>query len=435
VSAPARRLRRVVIVNTADRGGGAERVSIDVLDGLAALGLETCLIVGNKRTEHDRVIQMNLNPFLDDRGPEPSWRRAARAAGLFLSWWLGVQDFAPPATRRLFEAAGAAPDLVLCHNLHGGYFDLRALAPLSRRVPVVLRLFDSWLLTGHCAYPNGCPRWETSCGRCPDIAAPPAIRRDASRLNWRRKRRALAGAQLYVSAESRWMLERAQRSLLAPAARAWKLLPSGVDLELFAPGPRDAARRVLGLDAIGADAPTVAFIANGGPDNRLKDFATIRRALVLLGQRGRRITVLAAGAAGPPESIAPGVELHRLGYLASSRIAALCRAADVYVHAAREETFGLSVAEALACGAAVVTASAGGVREIVAHERTALAVPAGAADALADAIARLLDSPELRARLSAAAAAAARECLDRRAWMGALHGWLTEVHAGWQPAG
>ncbi len=429
-----RALRKILIVNTADEGGGAERVSMDALDGLAALGVDTWLIVGDKKTNHARVMPFWLSPFMRYDRYEPAWRQAALAVRRRTAGLLGIESFAYPYSHRLMELAGSPPDLVLCHNLHGGYFDLRALAPLSRRVPVVLRLFDSWLMTGHCAYPNGCARWRDSCGRCPDLAAPPAVRRDATRLNWRRKQRTLGAARVFISAESQWMLDRARQSLLAEAACGWKLLPSGVDLDIFAPGPRDEARRALGLDPHGL---VVAFVANGGTESRLKDFATVRQALAVLAQRvpRRALTVLVVGADGPAEEIAPGITLCRLGYLrAPARVAAVYRAADIYVHAAREETYGLSVAEALAGGAAVVTASQGGVREIVAHERTALAVPPGAPAALADAIARLLDAPALRAALGAAAAASARAGLDRRASIGALHAWLSDVHAAWRPA-
>ena len=92
--------------------------------------------------------------------------------------------------------------------------------------------------------------------------------------------------------------------------------------------------------------------------------------------RTKCIDLCAGGSEGPDERIAPGIVVSRLGYIRSpGRLASLYRAADVYVHAALEETSGLSVAEALACGAPVVTASRGGVLELVRHGRSALTVP------------------------------------------------------------
>jgi glycosyltransferase involved in cell wall biosynthesis len=432
VSAPVSRppLGKVVIVNTTDEGGGAERMSMAVLDGFTARGIDTWLLVGDKKTEHPRVMPLFLSPFFDYRSRELG--RAALAARRQAEQWLGLEDFTHPYSHRILELTGSPPDLVLCHNLHGGYFDLRALARLSRHVPVVVRLFDSWLFTGHCANPLGCPRWRAGCGRCPDLTIPPAIHRDTTRLNWWRKRRLLGRARLYASAESQWMLDRARQSLLAPAVAEWKLIPGGVDLTTFSPGPQLAARRELGLPP---DARVLLNVASVGPENPLKDFPTIRRALAELARRapGKPIVLLAAGSEGPEEPIAAGIVVRRLGYIRSSaRLVSLYRAADVYVHAAVEETFGLSVAEALACGLPVVTASRGGVLEIVEPERTALAVPPGDSVAMAGAIARLLDDPSRRAAMGAAAESSARARLDRRTMLEALHGWCAEIHDRWR---
>jgi glycosyltransferase involved in cell wall biosynthesis len=423
----------VVILNTADEGGGAERMSLATLDGFEALGTETWLLVGQKRTDHPRVLPLYLSPFLDYRAYESWLQRSTLEWRRRFDRRLGLEDFAHPYSHRVLDLVGSPPDLVLCHNLHGGYFDLRALAPLSRRVPVVLRMFDSWLLTGHCAISLGCSRWQTGCGRCPDLRLPPAIRHDLTRINWWRKRRMLRGARLFVSAETEWMLDRARRSLLAPAVADWRLIPGGVDLDTFSPGCQEAARRELG---VALDAHVLLYVANLGPDNPFKDFATVRAALAELARRrpGRRIELLAVGSKGPEEVLEGRILVRRLGYVRSpERLAALYRAADVYVHAALDETFGLAGAEALACGTPVVTASTGGLREIVDHERTGLLLPPGRPVELAEAIVRLLETPSLRAMMGAAAAAAARTRLDRRLMVARLHAWCAEIHASWTP--
>ncbi len=430
-SPPRPPLSKVVIVNTADLGGGAERVSMAVLDGFTALGIDTWLLVGDKRTDHPRVLPLYLSPFFDYRPYGKPLNLAALRFRRRADRWLGLEDFNYPYSHRILELTGAPPDLVLCHNLHGGYFDLHALAALSRRVPVVLQLFDSWLMTGHCASARGCPRWQTGCGRCPDLTIPPAVARDLTRVNWWRKRRILREARVYVSAESQWMLDRASRSLLAPAVVKWNLIPGGVDLDTFSPGSQLTARRELGLAHLGHIA---IFVANQGSQSLFKDFTTVRLAMAELARRApdTRLELLIAGADGPVEQIAPGVVARRIGYIQSPRrLAALLRAADVYVHAALEEPFGLSVAEALACGTPVVTASSGGILEIVEHGRTALVVPPRDWVALADAIARFLGDPPFAEMIGAAGAASARARLNQETMIGSLYAWCTEIHATW----
>jgi glycosyltransferase involved in cell wall biosynthesis len=66
------------------------------------------------------------------------------------------------------------------------------------------------------------------------------------------------------------------------------------------------------------------------------------------------------------------------------------------------EPFGLTAVEAMAAGRAVVASDTGGLRDIVAHEKTGLLVPPGDAAALGDAIARLLSDPAERQRMGAA---------------------------------
>jgi glycosyltransferase involved in cell wall biosynthesis len=67
------------------------------------------------------------------------------------------------------------------------------------------------------------------------------------------------------------------------------------------------------------------------------------------------------------------------------------------------EGFSLPAIEAMACGAPVVATTGGALPEVVGEDGdTALLVAPNDPDALAQAIGRLLDSPELRARLGAA---------------------------------
>ncbi len=83
--------------------------------------------------------------------------------------------------------------------------------------------------------------------------------------------------------------------------------------------------------------------------------------------------------------------------------AAALRAIDIAVHASTEpEPFGRAIAEAMACGRAVIAAAVGGASEIFTAGVDALAHPAGDASALAARIAELATDRDLRARLGAA---------------------------------
>jgi glycosyltransferase involved in cell wall biosynthesis len=86
----------------------------------------------------------------------------------------------------------------------------------------------------------------------------------------------------------------------------------------------------------------------------------------------------------------------------------------VVVHASTgPEPFGLVIAEAMACGRAVVSSAAGGAAEIITPGVDALAHTPGDADELARCIVRLTSDASLRAALGRAAHATARARFDR----------------------
>jgi glycosyltransferase involved in cell wall biosynthesis len=404
---------------------------MSILDGFEALGSETWLAVGAKRTEHPRVVPFHSSPHLDySRHADPAAREALDRRRR-IDRRLGLEDYNHPYTHYLLELTGAPPDLVLCNNLHGGFFDLRFLSRLSRRVPVVLRLSDCWTFTGHCASPMGCGRWETGCGSCPDLTIPPAIDRDATATNWRRKRAILGASRLFLVTPSGWLMQRARRSLLAPAIEDSAVVANGVDLDIFAPGSRLETRRRLALDP---QATILLSVSNLGARNPYKDFATLRAAFQRVARECsmRPLELVVVGDEGPPEQLSDDARIRHLPYCESSaRLADLYRAADVLAHATHEETFGLTAAEAMACGTPVVVAGTGGIREVVDHGHTGLLVPPRTPAELAAALGRLVVDGALRERMGAAGVRAARARFDQRRMVRELHAWCAGVAGRW----
>lgn len=88
-----------------------------------------------------------------------------------------------------------------------------------------------------------------------------------------------------------------------------------------------------------------------------------------------------------------------LGKLPATEVGRRLRHADVFVHTSSSEGISNAVLEAMACGLAVVTTDAGGMREAVRDGIDGLVVPVRGADATADALVRLSADPDLRHRL------------------------------------
>jgi colanic acid/amylovoran biosynthesis glycosyltransferase len=73
--------------------------------------------------------------------------------------------------------------------------------------------------------------------------------------------------------------------------------------------------------------------------------------------------------------------------------------ADIFCQTSFAEGVPVVLMEAMAAGLPVVSTLVGGIPELVVHERAGLLVPAGRADLLADALARLVASSDLRVRM------------------------------------
>lgn len=88
--------------------------------------------------------------------------------------------------------------------------------------------------------------------------------------------------------------------------------------------------------------------------------------------------------------------------------------AHVFVLASFHEPLGVAYMEAMAAGVPVIGTDAGGVRELITDGADGLLVPPKAPEALARAIARLADDPELARRLASAGLARVTEGFDSR---------------------
>jgi glycosyltransferase involved in cell wall biosynthesis len=96
-----------------------------------------------------------------------------------------------------------------------------------------------------------------------------------------------------------------------------------------------------------------------------------------------------------------------LGFVDNDRLGELYRTCDLYVHPAifddRNDTEGLGVTlvEALFNGCPVVASNVGGIVDVIQHESTGLLVPEKDEVALAAAILRLLEDPQMARRFGA----------------------------------
>ena len=438
---------RILQLSTYDTIGGAERVASNLFQSYRSSGYDSWLAVGHKlgidpdvllvpnhkgRARHPRLLSDNhsgsQSPTL--LGGTVSWLSAfvdvIAEPCRGLARYCGIEDFSFPGTWKLLNLSPKRPDIVHCHNLHGRYFDLRALPWLSQQVPVILTLHDAWLLSGHCAHSFDCERWKIGCGHCPDLTIDPGIRRDATAYNWRRKREIFRKSRLYIATPCRWLMQKVEQSMLTSAVMEARVIPNGVDLSIFHPANKKDARSALGIPQ---NALVILFTANALRQNIWKDYRTVQDAVTLtaMQMKEQNVLFLALGQDGKGERIGPA-EVRFVRYQTNPEVVACYyQAADVYVHAARADTFPNTVLEALACGTPVVATAVGGIPEQIEDGRTGFLVPVGNARALAEGLTQLLSDTDLAQRMGRSAAEAARRQFDLQRQAEAYLGWYKEL--------
>lgn len=195
-----------------------------------------------------------------------------------------------------------------------------------------------------------------------------------------------------------------------PTTRA-SVVPCGVDLRRFLPGPRPertAGHRLLAVGRLvprkGFDTAILALpelpgvellIAGGSPSGGLEDDAEARRLRDIARQGG----------------VADRVRL--LGPVSRDDMPALMRSADLVLCTPWYEPFGMVALEAMACGTPVVASAVGGLLDTVLDGVTGRLVPPRDSDRLAKTVAEVLADDEQRAAMGHAGHRRAR---SRYSW-------------------
>jgi phosphatidylinositol alpha-1,6-mannosyltransferase len=232
----------------------------------------------------------------------------------------------------------------------------------------------------------------------------------------RRMARVLRGARLVIAAGG-YPAEEAERA----ARRELPVLvvPPGVDVTRFAPLDATARREARARFDLDPDAPVVLGVSRLVPR---KGFDVLVEAGAVLAARHPGLQVVIAGTGREERALRRVADAHHspariLGRVPVDDLPALYGCADVFSmlchdrwRGLEQEGFGIVFLEAAACGVAGVAGASGGSHEAVEHGKTGFVVrrPQDPV-ALAAALGRLLDDPQLAQAMGAAARRRAEE--------------------------
>ncbi len=250
-------------------------------------------------------------------------------------------------TRRFIEwANNYNPDVLLLHNLHGYYINIELLFKWIKTRPemqVKWTLHDCWAFTGHCAHFSfvKCDRWKDGCFKCPQKNIYPAsLFFDSSKNNFSRKKACFGGVKnMTIVTPSKWLAKLVKQSFLKEYDV--EVSHNSVDTADFRPTESNfRSRHNLENHFIILGVGTTWNERKG-----LTDFVELAARLdcnykiVLVGLSKEQIKKM-------PNNIIciPCTDSKR-------ELAELYTMCDVFLNLSREESFGLTIIEALACGA------------------------------------------------------------------------------------
>jgi glycosyltransferase involved in cell wall biosynthesis len=201
-----------------------------------------------------------------------------------------------------------------------------------------------------------------------------------------------------------------------------RILPRGLDTELFTPGRSDPNFwRQFGCNGTGVRLLFVGRVSKEKDlDVLVQAFQTLRKAalpveLSIVGH-GPYSTALA--------ELMP--EACYTGYLNGTDLARAYASADIFVFPSTTDTFGNVILEAQAAGLPVIVSDVGGPRELVTQGVNGLVTRGRDAADFADAIQRLVEDESLRKEMGAAA----RRAIEDRSWPRAFQKFwaMTEIN-------
>ena len=175
---------KILLVNKNDISGGAAIASYRLHKGMPTMGVDSKYLVARKQSIDSTVI----TPY--GKISDAVAMVFSKLDQLSLSFYprkkntMFSPSIIPTHKHAMINNSGA--DIIHLHWINEGFIGIEDIAQINK--PIVWPLHDMWAFTGGCHYSDGCKRYKSSCGKCPQLCSDKES--DFSRWIWNRKKKA-----------------------------------------------------------------------------------------------------------------------------------------------------------------------------------------------------------------------------------------------------
>lgn len=355
---------RVLIINTAERIGGAAIAASRLMDALRNNGIKAKMLVRNKQTERVTVVSLKKSWW---RIWQFLWERLViLTANRFSKHNLFAVDIANTGTDITSLPEFRQADVIHLHWINQGMLSLTDIRKiLESGKPVVWTLHDMWPFTGICHYAGNCDKYKTQCQQCEQLLHP--HRKDLSARVFHKKQKLFAHSHITFVACSRWLEAMARESSLLTGHTITNI-PNAINTNLFRPRPKTTVRERLHLPA---DKKLLLFGSMKITDER-KGIAYLIEACQLLAQKepefSRQLGVVVLGSRSEHCASLFPFPIYNMNYVSNEKeLVDIYNAVDLYVTPSLQDNLPNTIVEAMACGIPCVGFNVGGIPQMIDH--------------------------------------------------------------------